>query len=368
MHQLSRQRTEISFITLLVLLVSLSDAGAARSFNYMSGDVISQPQIVAVYWGNQNAGIEAGMNQFYSQLVSSPYLNGLREYATPSKNIGSASFSGGFAIRQGEAGTTVDTVEIARELDRQISSGALPYPNENTIYLVHLGEWMDSVMGSNIFGAAVGVPPGAPYCAYHFTARIQIPTPVPFLSIFGPKIRIAVIPDQGMIGTPCGSVGVAAFDSTTTAASHELVETITDPDSVVLEMPPVIGANIQCNGVRLPVTALTPITTVPPAYNDPALWAWTSPGSEFCHPDEIADGCLGTSYAPAGNSVVSPYAIPSQGDCALPGSPPPAKPGDPHQMCLDECAAELESCMADAHSGTQRGMCVRQGTLCRAGC
>jgi hypothetical protein len=54
--------------------------------------------------------------------------------------------------------------------------------------------------------------------------------------------------------------------ATTVNATHEMVEAITDPDSVIIEMAPIAGANVQCNGSFWPIAAL-----LPSAYNQSAV-------------------------------------------------------------------------------------------------
>lgn len=348
----------------LMLVASFALGHAhAQTYTYGGGEVIANPEIVVVYWGLQTAGQAQRLDQFYQRLTSSPYFNVLAEYGTPSQKIGRASYVKSVAIRPNDGAIHVDTVETAREIDRQILAGTLPFPTANTLYVIHFGQFMDVVMGSNLFGMAVGGDAGIGFCAYHFSARTQVPTPIPGIADFGPKIRMAVIPDASRMPPRC-SHGVSTFEAITFMATHEIVEATTNPDSVLVEMPPVVGANVQCNGVRIPVSTISPIGHVPPAANGLAPWAWTSSASQFCNPDEVSDSAAcgtpalySTTGAPDGNYRVSPIFLNSRGACTVPTGvvlAPPKPPRPPaNRQCLAACQTRQAACL-DIAGGTQQ--------------
>lgn len=261
---------------ILAVLCSLGPTlASAQQYFFEGGEVVSSPRVVAVYWGNQAPGLQANQDRFYAQILGSSYLDWLSDYSTPQRPIGRGSFAGGFQIRQGDAGG-IDTVGIARVIDGEILAGRLPAPGADTIYMVHFGPTMAPAMGTIILGNVIGANVGAGFCAYHYTARTQVPITPPVWYAYGPKLRIAVIPT--VTGVPgCASSG--AFDDATSLASHELMETITDPDAVVLGMFPVAGETLECNGVSMP----------PGIAVANAAWGWVSASSGFCNPDEIAD-------------------------------------------------------------------------------
>lgn len=358
----------------LAFSVSFTGTAHAQKYTYGGGDVIANPEIVVVYWGKQRAGVQAAVDQFYSRLTRSTYFDVLSEYSTPRERIGRATYVKSVAIKPNDGAIMVDTVETAREIDRQVLNGTLPFPGENTIYAVHFGEFMDVMMGSNIFGIPVGGEAGIGFCAYHFSARTQVPTPIPGIAIFGPKLRIAVIPDPVRIGSRCRAAPDPLGDITF-LASHEVVETITNPDSVLVEMPPLVGANVQCNRARIPVTAVTPVTTVPPAVNGIEPWSWSSSASTFCNPDEVADTCLSAvSYnatgLPDGVYRVSPIFLNSRGACSVAANvPPPPAPRPPaNRQCLAGCQAKLAACLDIADSPRRTASCNLAAQRCKAGC
>lgn len=352
----------------------LAGSAQAQTYAYLGGDVLANPEIVVVYWGKQRAGLQASLDQFYPRLTRSTYFDPLREYSTPTESIGRATYVKSVSIRPSDGAIHVDTVETAREIDRQILNGTLPFPGQNTLYVIHFGEFMDVVMGSNLFGMAVGGEAGIGFCAYHFSARTQVPTPFPGIAIFGPKIRIAVVPDPGRTGTRC-LMGTTVLGASTFLATHEIVEAITNPDSVLVEMPPVVGANVQCNRVRIPVASISPVNTMPPALNGQEAWSWASGASQFCNPDEVSDTCTSpASYNTTGFSdgvyMVSPIFLNSRRACSVAANvaPPPAPRPPPSSRCLAACQTRLEQCLDVAASLRQTATCNLAGQRCKAGC
>lgn len=435
---------------------------SAQPHSWNGGEVISAPRVVAIYWGTQAPGHQSALDGFYSQIMSSTYLDWLADYSTPQQTIGRGTFGGSFAILPSDA-RSVDTISIAREIDGQILAGAIPFPTADTIYMVHFGPAMTPTMGTSILGYTIGANVGTGFCAYHYTARVQVPIVPPFWFGYGPKLRIAVIPTVSTIPI-CNPLNT--LDDATHLASHELVETITDPDSVVLGMFPIAGETLECNGFSLP----------PGAALLNAMWGWISASSSFCNPNEIADDLLigrfrtspavGDSFLvarpwrnSAGTNILSGpagtldganagndglvrgwaldqdttgsinvtitidgtnfFAVPANfprpdvnaatgingafgfqfaippgfldgrshsidvfARGATPGndtrlssigqsfsSPQIPPPGPtPTQICIADCAAEQDVCMQDAHSGPERGACVRQYNACRRSC
>ncbi len=248
----------------------------AHPVAYGSGEVVSAPRVVVVYWGFQNFGFVPAMNRFYSQILGSSYFDWLSDYSTPQQSIGRGTFAGSFAIRSSDSGP-VGTIRIAREIDAQIISGTIPAPTADTIYMIHFGPTMNPAIGTSIGGIVLGPSTGS-FCGYHFAARTQVPVAPPLLYAYGPKIRIAVVPT--VFGVASCTTGGGLVDDATSIASHELMEAITDPDPAILNMFPVIGETITCNGWSL-------LEGVPVANT---WWAWFNAGLSFpCVPHEIAD-------------------------------------------------------------------------------
>jgi hypothetical protein len=122
--------------------------------------------------------------------------------------------------------------------------------------MVHFSPGWQIYMGTNILGIPIGEWAGNGYCAYHaayysaFTSRVMV---------------FAALPAQAPL-TNCARIG--ARDAETIAASHELVEAITDPGSAVH-----YGAFLS-TGISSDEQA------------------WGLPRGPFgLNPDEIVDGC-----------------------------------------------------------------------------
>ena len=241
----------LSWLIHTMLLLGFLGGGQlmATPYQYLGGEVVSKPEIVVVYWGTQPTGLKNRLDRFYSQIVSSNYFDLLAEYNTPQQTIGTPRFIGSFQINEGRRAKAIDTIAISRGIDQHILSGRLPQPNANTIYMVHFGRSTPPAMGTNILGNVIGANIGEGFCAYHFTARTQVPITPPLLYAYGPKIRIAVVPEASKIS---GCRSTTVLDSATFLASHELVETITNPDSVIVGMFPLAGETLQCNNIALP--------------------------------------------------------------------------------------------------------------------
>ena len=362
-----------------LLITGLADVQAA-TFNYHGGDVVADAQVVVVYWGQQRAGMQDLLDRFYPRLLRSPYLSVLSEYSAAGKRLGGAGYAGSVTILPKD-NRVVDTVTIAREIDIHILNGTLPQPTPNTVYMVHMGENVGVMMGSNLFGVPVGAHAGNGFCAYHFAAWTVVPTPVPLVGVFGPKIRIGVMPDPLRSG--CGDASTWP-QKATLLASHELVEAITNPDAVLVEMLPVIGANLQCGGSRLPVSTLTPVLTGPPIANGISPWAWVSGKSQMCNPHEVSDDCkTSVSYETTGTAdgrfAVSEIFLNSQGRCItpvgataptplIPTPPPPLLTPAARQQCLAGCQQAQAQCLDVNDSQRTRARCNLQLDACNKKC
>jgi hypothetical protein len=215
------------------------------------------------------------------------------------------------------------------------------------------------------------------------TTRTMTPVVVvPGVFVYGPKTpktRFAVIPDPSI--SSCTWRGVKP--DTTVLATHEMVEAITDPDSAIIELAPVTGANLQCNGnfYQFGAIPVPPLATPPTllVINGKSPYSWTDNTFNFCDPQEIADTCneteqFSTTLKPDDNYYVSGIRLNSTHTCGVSPvqgtvtDPPTPPPESAHQRCLDACSAALERCMAGAHTGPERGECGREGQSCRQGC
>lgn len=200
--------------------------------SYYGGRVVSNLEVVQVLWGSGNylpqvsSTGPATMASFYTNVLKSPYVDWLSEYNTQysggtRQNIGRGSFLGQYTITPSVTSAALTDDQITAELSAQILAGRLPYPstdaagNTNTYYAVFFPNGKTVTLGSSTSCQN--------FCAYHGTVA---------KSGARPQYYYGVHPDfQSGTGcdTGCGPSS-RTFDNLTGAASHIMVETITDPE------------------------------------------------------------------------------------------------------------------------------------------
>ena len=199
-------------------------APAGAHLTYYGGKVIQNVKVVQVLYGSGtyisqiSSTATPSMATFYAQSQSSGVWDWLNEYNTssPAQAIGRGSFLKQVQITPATSrnGTTIADSSIQAELSAQISSGALPAPDNNTIYMI------DFPKGKNITdpsGSGSCVSGG--FCAYHGTFTVN-----------GQNVYYGVLPDMtGGCASGCGS-SPTTFQNQTSVASHELIEAVTDAE------------------------------------------------------------------------------------------------------------------------------------------
>ena len=209
---------------------------AVPHLTYYGGPVVSNAAVVSVLWGASGSylaqvtgSVSPNMDTFFRHVTDSSYLSWLSEYNTPAagknQSIGYGSFAGRTAITPSAAaaGTTIQDSTIQSELLGQITKGQLPAPTldaaglPNTVYALFFPA------GTTI--CDTGSCSGVQFCAYHssFTASIQGQAR---------NVRYMVLPQpDANIVSGCGSATADTAEKVLQSyTSHELVETITDPD------------------------------------------------------------------------------------------------------------------------------------------
>jgi Bacterial Ig-like domain (group 3) len=228
---------------------SLGNPGTC-SFNYYGGPVISNPDVVVVYWkstvssvvncggGKDSGGNCIGVSRFLGDLADSTYVDMLQQYntagltatagsqkgvATTNQTIGRGTLHTGspFVItpHAANSGSPINDTQIQNEIQLQIAAGTLPAPetdstgNVNTLYFVYFPPNLvisDSSVGTSC--AAGG------FCAYHST-----------LSLNAKDVPYGVVPDFGP-GSGCdiGCGSGTEWQNITSASSHEYAESTTD--------------------------------------------------------------------------------------------------------------------------------------------
>jgi hypothetical protein len=200
---------------------------AGAHLTYYGGPVVSNVQVVVVFWGsNVSPVVTTGIYNFYSTVVDSTYLDLLYENSTvglpgttTNQKIGHGSVLGPITITPSSTATTITDTFIQTEIANQIAAGHLPPPsfdsqgNSNTLYALHFPPGVTISQGGSNSCVSGG------FCAYHGTAY----------SSQNQVFQYSVLPDFGAGGgcdTGCGNS--TEFNNITSVSSHELAETITD--------------------------------------------------------------------------------------------------------------------------------------------
>ena len=197
-------------------------APAGAHLDYHGGKVIQNVNITKVLYGTGTyipeltATTGVNMVTAYNQMVTSGVFDWLTEYNTtsPVQTIGRGTVGPSVQISPAASrnGSTITDANIQAEIAAQISSGALPPPTNNQIYMVHFPSGKTITQG----GTSSCVSGG--FCAYHGTFQIG-----------SQNVYYGVLPAlTGGCATGCG--GGTTFQNTQSVSSHELIEAVTDAE------------------------------------------------------------------------------------------------------------------------------------------
>ncbi|MGZ6143067.1 MAG: COG1470 family protein [Myxococcales bacterium] len=188
-----------------------SAAASTPHLVYYGGPVLSNAKVQIVYWGDPGKVFGSGqLEQFYADVADSPYFDWLDEYDTPSQSIGRGSFLGSATASGAKIGAITDQ-DIQNQLTALIQQGGVSSADPaNTVYMVHFPPGMSISQG--------GSTSCTQFCAYHGTFTLN-----------GHDVFYGVIPDQGADGCETGCGSGDHLQNTTSTASHELIEAVTDP-------------------------------------------------------------------------------------------------------------------------------------------
>lgn len=226
--------------------VNGSGTAGTCNFKYYGGPIISNPDVVVVYWGTtvsnvvkcgggtDSQGNCIDISRFFSATANSTFVDMLQQYNTNinanagSKNgsPGTDQFVGRGTVHVGSpfvitphaanSGSPITDANIQNEIQAQITAGTLPAPatdstgNVDTLYFVYFPPGL--VISDPGFGSCVT------YCAYHSTFAMN-----------SKDIPYGVIPDFGP-GSGCdlGCGSGSQWQNVDSASSHEFAESITD--------------------------------------------------------------------------------------------------------------------------------------------
>jgi hypothetical protein len=214
------------------------------SIDYYGGRVVENAKVYLVLWGpNVNNTVSAQLPAFYRAATNSDWMDWLTEYDTnvaasagghkglagTNQLIGRGVFAGTYTITPSVNAAVLTDAQIHDELDSQINSGALPYPDSNTLYMIHFPP-RQSICNDALQADGTCAANSAScraFCAYHGS----------YIRAGNNSVRYSVMPDFGD-GSGCDvGCGPSAtgnvtqqYLNTCSAASHELAEAVTDAD------------------------------------------------------------------------------------------------------------------------------------------
>ena len=185
----------------------------AGRLHYFGGPIISNVELVPVFWGpNVAPTTQQNIPQFLSDYAQSAVFDWASEYNT-NQSIGRGSAASAVTITPPTSKSLTNSA-IQRTIEQEISAGTLPIPTPNMLYMIYLPP--DHQFSNGNFKSCA---PKNGLCAYHGT--FKRPTG---------NVYYAVIADMSP-GSGCyfrcgpGTM----FDNLTTASSHEIMESVTDP-------------------------------------------------------------------------------------------------------------------------------------------
>ncbi|KAJ3020541.1 UNVERIFIED_CONTAM: hypothetical protein HDU68_010120 [Siphonaria sp. JEL0065] len=198
--------------SIALLAAAALPATLAASVPYHGGPVVSNIEITTIFYGS-GARFQSQINQYYTAITNSPYMDWLSEFNTPTQTIGRGRVVGSFVETSNIKTHLVDNTDLHQYFVNLIKTGKIT-PNNNSYYAMHFqqGTTVDYVWYTN------GNPSTCSTCngcgAWHTFIKLADYG----INIAGvPYLYYGVLPD-------CGG---SSYDAV--SISHEVIETISDP-------------------------------------------------------------------------------------------------------------------------------------------
>jgi hypothetical protein len=185
------------------------DGRAVKKLTYYGGPVIQNVNVVPVYWSSAVPN-QTSINSFYSAVTTGQYMTFLSQYSTtsPAQTIGNGTRATPFVDSQPIANVT--DAQVQARLNALFTAGSLPAPNNNNLYMVHFPPGVQVTDSGGSKSCVV-------FCAYHGTYVRN-----------SQNVYYGIIPDLGSGGCQSGCGTSTVINNTTSVASHEFAEAVTD--------------------------------------------------------------------------------------------------------------------------------------------
>ncbi|HEV2202324.1 MAG TPA: hypothetical protein VGR73_21105 [Bryobacteraceae bacterium] len=194
--------------------------GSNTTITYHGGAVMTGApvNVYIVYYGAVDGGTQDIVNQFFTDLSSSPEyaVNSTYYDAVPNYIAKTFRFVSLYEDNPPSQGTSVGSSTVPAILANAITGGHLPADSHGVYFVV-------TAPGMKVSGFCKS------FCAYHTSTTIS-----------GTPIRYALVPDPGQACTGCDGNfflgqnvtpnGNQGADEMTDSMIHELSESVTDPD------------------------------------------------------------------------------------------------------------------------------------------
>ena len=185
----------------------LDSAPPNSHLNNYGGPILSNIQVSPIYW-NSDVQFRSTFDPFYNDIPASPLWAMLDQYG-----IGFGSGRAGVVASQSTR--NVADSAIRTEILVEINRGTVPLPTDpNNYYPVHLAPNMQVTAPDGTHSCVF-------FCAYHGTFQARDVNGNVF------NINYGVLPDLAGCASGCGDDTL--LNTTTSVASHELIEAATDP-------------------------------------------------------------------------------------------------------------------------------------------
>lgn len=189
---------------------------AGCKMTYGGGPMIQHVKVFDVFYSPGNPNV-AKFGDFYTAVTQSAHFDMLSEYNVTNYKISRGSYIGKFEDTHPNP-ATITAIDPQQYLAGLIAAGKVPAPDNDTYYMLYFPSNIDPLF---VDGTTHSCITARTYCAYHNS----------YQQAGGQLVRYGVMPDVNANGCAGGCGNGQPFDNLTLVSSHELIESVTDPDN-----------------------------------------------------------------------------------------------------------------------------------------